>query len=719
MTEDHAAEKPKNKAELGREVVKVMDEYEKLMGLEAVPAGVKDLIGEMRDGRLELRQLYEKMSKLIDEEIGEEAKEWIVGMQKRVKEYMEGEENMETFAGDSTVDRMQRSVEVAEMADKLRNGEKLSEKQIRAAEAIVGREYWGKMIRSLKKGDKLVAVLVPGAEFLKVKYLNDEIFTPTITDGILEKKRKLVEEKMKGEVLMHDYKSDFIKLPENISPEQISSVMEEIDKEMTAYIVGIVDSLMNLKSTDEKKKVVLKKFISQLTGNKGGYKLNFGTTNIEGDTMDDKLWAIAKASQTCLTGREKGRYGTEADEMETVGEVNAIKELRGKIMDSGNMVFDESGNAFEVFIKKDDGKWMMNRDVLRDVRKGKFKPGKGKENEHVTVEIYAYVKKINVIDSVKPFVHDEIKDAEEKIKENGEIAENIEGNSLKAAEKLDTDEKDPNFTSRDRFNKMAAEMPNCQYVSIDVLDLGVDQLLEYESLLQEVEESPEADKKKKLKEISLKSGDQTTERLKTFREITAQVVREKLHLKKDEKILGSVGGDELMLAFDGQKIKQEEIEEIIFEAKKRLKELESKVEIRVAVAEAKKNIKADLSQQEKVAAHVDAVSRTEAATIIAKEIEDEARKLNFKKIKAKGNKDILKKLGELRGLMTMSAEDGRARFSPNCMVVEKDGEFIVTYRAEKDGAEETVSLQYSVIKELLKDLSETVSKEEKKEAAAA
>lgn len=717
MTEDRAAEKPKNQAELGREVVKVMDEYEKLMGLEAIPASVKDLIGEMRDGKLDLRQLFERMTNLIDEEIPEEAKEWIVGMQKRVKEYMEGEKNKETYEGDTPEERMQKSIEVADIADKLRNGEKLSEKQIQTAEAIVGREYWGKMIRSLKKGDKLVAVLVPGADFLKIKHLNDEVFTPTITNGILEKKQKLVKDKMKGEVLLHDYKSDFIKVPENTSSEQIDSIMQEIDNEMTVFITGIVDNLLNNESTDEKKKVVLKKFKNKLTGNKGGYKLNFGTTTVDGDTMDDKLWAIAKASQTCLTGREKGRYGTEADEMETLGEVGAIKELRGKIMDSGNVVFDEDGNAFEIFTKKDDGKWMMNRDVLRDVRKGKFKPGKG--NEDIAAEINTYVKKINVIDSVKPFVHEEIQDAEEKIQKNGEIAKDVEGHSSEAAEKLDTDEKDPNFTSRDRFNKMVAEMPNCQYVSIDVLDLGVDQLLEYESLLQEVEESPEADKIKKLKEISLKSGDETTKRLKTFREITAQVIREKLHLEKDEKILGSVGGDELMLAFDGQKMKQEEIEEIVFEAKKRLKEHESKVEIRVVVAEAQKNIKADISRQEKVAAHVDAVGRTEAATIVAKEIEDEARKLNFKKIKAKGNKDILKKLGELRGLMTMSADDGRAHFAPNCMVVEKDGEFIITYRAEKDGGEETVSLQYGVIKERLKDLSETVSQEEKKEAAAA
>lgn len=565
-----------------------------------------------------------------------------------------------------------------------------------AMAGILERQNWGKIFTGLKKGDRVLSFLVPGADFLSIKNLNDVIFGPQTTNEILIHKRKVVEREVRkidrnASMFQSDYKIEIVGVSQDsrVDTDKLEVASLAIDEEMTDFVKKIVVNLIaqekeSIKKEKDENKIKISEerignwesFKDELEGksekNKGksGFKMNYGVAEVEGDSMKDKLLSLDHSLETGRMARQNHKdYGAEYSEKSIETELESIKDLREKIIGiHGNTITDTEGNNFEIFVKKGD-KVFLNADVLRDVRKGKFKT----KDKQVLDDVVVYVKKLNILDVIKPFTMDEISEVEKSVDIAHDLAE-----KLKKGEKLDDDEvkvvskmlrseeKDRAYTSKSEFHKRATAMTECAYVSLDVLDLGVDLLLEYEDILQDIDKESGQKKIDKFNELVLSAGDKTTEKLREFRQKVAEVYKE--FGFDGDLITGEVGGDELTLAIDTSKMSEEKLDEFLFA----LKEKTNTRVIKTVVAKSEKNVSPGSNHQKLIESHLQALKRAEVGAAIAKDIESAERKLN-RLLKRQGESAVKERMASLRGLFVL--ENGQIK--SNVVITEKKGVFKV------------------------------------------
>ncbi len=590
------------------------------------------------------------------------------------------ETDKETNINPDIINRTERDVSLAEEISKMEEGEKPDHPQAMAG--VLEKQNWGKIFTNLKKGDKVLSFLVPGADFLSIKNLNDIVLGPQITNKLIAAKRQIVEREMRkidvnAFMLQSDYKIEIVKISKdsNVGISQLEAASLAVDKEMTVFVEKIIDDLI-AEEKDKDKIKILEEFKNDLQGQsektkgKGGFIMNYGLAEVEGDRMEDKLTGLDHSLETSRMARQNHEsYGAEYSETKIEAELDSIKDLRKKIIgEYGNKITDDEGNEFEIFNKKGD-KFFLNPDVVRDVRKGKFQT----KDKQILYDINVYVKKLGILDVVKPFTMKEIS----KIKTSVETAHNLsdklkKGESLtedenkKVAEMLRSEEKDPAYTSKSEFHKRATAMTECAYVSLDVLDLGVDLLLEYEDILQDIDKKSGKERMAEFNKLCLSAGDKTTEKLRDFRKKVAEVYKE--FGFDGDLITGEVGGDELTLAIDTSKMSEDKLDEFLFA----LKEKTNTRVIKTVVAKSEKSVSPDSNHQKLVEAHLQALKRAEAGAAIAKDIESAERKLN-RLLKRQGEDAVKEKMAALRGLFIL--ENGKIK--SNVVITEKEGVFKV------------------------------------------
>ncbi len=686
---------------------------------------IQRIYEQMDPTGLERRQILEQIQDLVAKELenaaGEEQAE-LESFQKRIESELANElEKTETKIDSTLVKRTARDVEFSARVEAFAAGQE-SEENRKELAGRLGRQNWTKVFNELQAGDRVLSFLVPGADFLSIKYLNDKVVGPQITNEIIEQKRRVIEDEMKkvlhkdAEFIQNDYKVEVIKIPKDaeITTEQLEAMAKAVDDAMTEFVKGLVDGLL-AKEKDEKKIEVLNDFRDNLQGKSGkkGFKMNYGLSEpVAGDTAKDKLSSLTQSLQTSRMARESKNYGTEYNKDKVLAELEGIKDLREEIIGGGNKITDKDGNEFTLFAKEGN-KWALNRDVLRDVRKGKFEVQNG--NKKALDAVSLYLKKLNLLDVVKPFTFAELKKTEQDAEINKDLAEKIESGTLneieraRAVKALRAEEKDANYTSKSEFHKRATAMDNAAYISLDVLDLGVDLLLEYESALQEADGLAGDEKMEKFNELSLKAGDETTEELRKFREKVADVC-EKIGLKKD-LIVAEVGGDELTLVIDTNEVHENDLQKLLFE----LKRATNTRVIKTVVAETEKKISPDTNDRGKIEEHLKALKRAEKGTSIAKDIEDAERKLS-RLLKTQGKAAVEEKIKFLPGLFVFEkAKNGEIKVKANVIVLEKDNEFkIANQSKENEEVYESLGYEfnYDEIKNQLNSILGKVEKEE-------
>ncbi len=655
------------------------------LGLKSRLEKLRDIVAE------ELQALEGKEVAAEDKEVKKTLSEFKIRIEKSLEEEMKKEIKISP----DIIDRAERDMDFAQEVDKMERGEEYDRQELAG---VLERQNWGKIFNNLKKGDRVLSFLVPGADFLSIKYLNDVVVGPQITNKIIEEKRKVVEREIKkldttASLLQSDYKTEVVRIPKEsqIDAGKLEEMSAAVDASMTGFISEIIDGLL-AEEKDKDRIKILEKFkndlqgLSEKTKGKGGFRMNYGLSEVEGDRIEDKLVGLDHSLQTSRMARESNDgYGAEYSEEQTLSELEKIKDLRETIITvHKNKITDEEGNEFEIFSEQ-AGKQALNRDVLRDIRKGKFKT----QDKKVLEDLSLYIKKLNILDAVKPFTYDEVSRVNKKIRATHDVAKKIsDGEELTAEEKklavgaLRSEEKDPAYTSKTEFHKRAVAITKGVYVSLDVLDLGVDLLLEYESILQDIDKKTGQKKIDEFNKRSLSAGDKTTDKLMDFRKKVADVYKK--FGFKDDLVTAEVGGDELTLAIDTGGLSEEKLDEFLFELKR---ETNTRV-IKTVVAQAEKNVLPGSDERGRVEAHLKAIKRGEDGVKIAKDIEDAERKLN-RLLQKQGKEAVEEKISNLHGLF--SIEKGRVKAS--VIVVEKDGEFKIAN--EQKGEEyETFGYQF-------------------------
>lgn len=327
------------------------------------------------------------------------------------------------------------------------------------------------------------------------------------------------------------------------------------------------DQLREAERAYEEQKVRLRKEVlaPALKDPKRGYRVTFGISEV-GASEDGGYTAIERTISESMKGAMLARETEEGGREFREGDAAFIVEEEGRLRREmvGKELIDAKGNTYPLFEERPDGYAVMNVDVLRDVRKDVFQVMNTPEQHALLEHVRAYMKTANYLDLIKPFTHNEIAGdpiygtehgIADQVKVTASLVERLRTDqNLSEAERrevgamLRQEGKDRTCTSLMEFNTKAVEIPNCTYLSLDVLDVGPELYQEFSYLLQRVEKGEMT-----FDEAQLIAGDATTEKMRRFR---AEVTRAYQDLT-GERLLMDVRGDEVMLAMDTAQVTDE------------------------------------------------------------------------------------------------------------------------------------------------------------------
>jgi len=533
----------------------------------------------------------------------------------------------------SAIERVKNYLDRADLVEALENGSELSEIDRERLGSMIKERGWFAMFKELKAGDSMAYFSSPGGEF-SVKNLNT-LFGEQVTDSIIDSRKKILNELMTEsghELLSQDYRSASFKLlktNEAMPEEHMNAISYALNERMKEVINSAIDSRLAEGEIDSK----FARMKQLLEPDGEGYRINFGTSVVgEAQSEKDKsniIQALAECAQTAQLSRRlsKDSYGSAYDRESVIDEIkgeNGINELGDKLLDK--TITDEMGINYKVFTEK-DGKRIINRDLLRLTRKGQFKPEDSDADTFRMVQ--QYVRRINLVDLVKPFTAEEAVGGEISARidrMSNFVEKNEEGKYVLKADlsqtdreqlsaELKTDQKDKTYDAPEFFHKKASELKDCVYINIDVLDLGVDLLLEYEQLIQEVGED-----ETKLREASIVAGDKITENMRAIRAKALEVFKKYF---PDADPIDRVGGDEIALAIE-DKGDQKIFEEFMLALQN---ETGTRV-VKTVVGGSERHSKDDgkkTKSDELLSDHLTAIKRAENGSEMCKKIEKKMR----------------------------------------------------------------------------------------------
>lgn len=660
----------KTAEEQARELLIVVEKYSKELNgrYKELKTQLNEFLELNKEEINELNEIKKEIIELLTEK--EEQKVHNMAAEALQNEFLK-RPDVENPAEQRETDREPGALDV--VIEKMKLGQEMSPEEIKTTTSILDRRDWGDVYNNLKAGDVVVNFSVPSDKFLAIKHLNDVVFGPGHVDELLIAGRNILKEQFKRVlksklpsledaqlddlVLSQDYKNSLIKIDKATAKKlaesgiKIDDIIAEtsagVDEFMAGkdgYIYELLDQYAQTKE-GKAKKDVLHQFLQDFEKISFGYRLNSGSSEIrstDGENASYKDIATSVSESTVLSrimelDKLADSMGLKDykifDNQEMSYESAVLKSIEnfsrlGKEIMSTNILLTQEGEEYKIFEIK-NGLRVFNKELLRDVRKDKLHAQDAALFDKITL----YYKMLNQMDFVKPHTKEEIegkklqdgstleeklsifKKASADLKENGKVVSEEQRKNV--ARVLRTSEKSELYTSDSEFKARALAIDDCTILSIDLLDVGVDQLLNYEKLLQEVENLPEEKRLQAFQENVLKASDQLTERLREFRNNVAGLkkVKEAKMAGGADLFLGKVGGDELTLALPSSMVD----DELLFAVKSVLPGTGARIVSSKVVRG---------SEKDRSTEHDEALKKAEAGIDCSKKIEEVVRKLN-------------------------------------------------------------------------------------------
>jgi hypothetical protein len=543
---------------------------------------------------------------------------------------------------ETAMERTKDMLDRASAIESFSNGEETGETAERQLAGFAGERGWQSVFTELKSGDKVAYFATPGGEF-SIKSLNSKLGEQA-TDNLIKARKDILKKFAKENgisALVQDFKGGFFKLPENLLPEESARLLNQIAEQMNGAMAElIIDAISQRDASGEEGEMNrLRGLLSETDGETGrlkiGYRMSWGSGEVgatgQSGNFSNIVDALSQAGAAAQLGRKLSgeQYGSGFENESTINEIGKIEALGEEMI--GKSVRDEDGIEYKIFTQDSQGFRVINKDLLRLLRKGEFHPDKNSTTLSGKAE--QYVRRINLIDLIKPFVAEEASDgtiAGQTKRMNKFLSRDENGACLKDGlsmadkrefgELLKHDQKDSRFLAPEFFHREAMKLDECAYVNIDVLDLGVDQLLGYERVLQEAHRDP-----KDLSRIMREAGDSITEQMRDVRGRALKVYQRHFG---DALTIARVGGDEVSFAIENPADPQ------VME--KFLMDLQAETGTRViktVVGEAERISRvgwspADATEQdtdERLREHLSALRRAEQGTEVCKAIEKKLR----------------------------------------------------------------------------------------------
>src|SRR3989338_5878255 len=488
-------------------------------------------------------------------------------------------EALELFEQHVSIERIGRQVELGKMMEEFRSLadaealETFSTQNLATIRSTIERKNWNVSFR-LQAGDGVIVFTEPKLQ--ATKKFNDVLFGPLKTDIVNAKRNTLLREKLteagglSGSItlLEQSFKNSFFKVEGALDTPELAAfvnkVCAEVDSEMKTVIdEAIEEELRGLgpeNSKDMEKRRALTAFRAQ---NETGYKIGFGISKVESSDAPERVGvtqAITEAWTGSLMNRAEmkdGAYGTEFSAAALTQLIEENKIARTTITEQLSkraipVIHNHEGKAFVVFTEAN----ILHTDLLRELRKGTFTPAA--EDTELVGLIEAYRQRLNVIDVVKPYTLDEIA-GEANLQVTGEalktrltreraasdrlgkliaLRAKLETGQLGATEQQDLEKlqeeiiqdkdtvvsviessKDGIYSSDAIFHYEAVHTPNCAYITLDALDVGVRGAQLTDELMQQVEQGALP-----VEQALLQAGDTITKELRQFRTKVLEIV---------------------------------------------------------------------------------------------------------------------------------------------------------------------------------------------------
>lgn len=563
-------------------------------------------------------------------------------------------ESVEKPPVDESLERLNRHVEAAALVAKFESGAEMSASERDRLSGMLERGAWHNILKkdkagapNLKSGDTVVSMLVPNDAEVSVKNLNDNVFGPEAHNLLIAKRNEIAREefgKAGLELLEQSFKDGYFKMPKGADTAALAAVIESVNARVSAHYRGEAarfrEKFAGAETEFAKKKLKsIDGFIKVMDAK--GYRMTAGAVEIgkpmstSGDDYGHIELAVAMAAKGAMMAREQMDSALlDQPEAKLERYLEGVSALRNELAADG-AIKDADGNVLNIFGEVTDGKNVyrsLNIDLIRDIRKGKFKAAADGENARIAAKIGEYMKKINILDIIKPYTHREISGAakladgaglSERVGAKTALAETLRGSGELTGEQrretarlLKQEGKDPAFESVEQFHAKALEVDHCEYISLDALDIGPKLLQDYERLLQQVENGQTS-----FAEAALVAGDATTEHMRIFRRKAMETYMRVTGAAEMPPAL--VGGDEFTLAIDRKSLSEAKLKQLLLE----LREMTEARVVHTVVSSAERASGDKDGDQKRRRDHLDALEVAERGAGIAKEIESKLRKL--------------------------------------------------------------------------------------------
>lgn len=381
----------------------------------------------------------------------------------------------------------------------------------------------------------VLTLIIPGNGPLGVKTLNDDLVGYQINNSIIAPHRNAVVKN----AFLHEptdastfvvteqtYKSTTVTsaLPPSELRAPMKKVLAAIDRDVRqVYLNGLKCGLSHWEDepgytpddkdgpNEEARRVAnIQKAISLVEADAFQLDFQFGMAAIEGGAGSgppDYAAAVAarlQSSQAALMSRDLDQDSdtdTDTDVGDRRGQIykreafldfcSKGESFRDKVGRRGGTL-TYHGHTHRVFFNL-----VANRDLLRDVRKGKIQESDVREDERPTLELFKrYFRRINVFDNIRNFTSKEVEHVGEQIQQAQQLIKLLErGESVDAGEVTETLHKSSGMNEVVPKNETASEAvfynaernrANRIIVSCDIRDMGVDLVQDYEKAMHRV-----------------------------------------------------------------------------------------------------------------------------------------------------------------------------------------------------------------------------------------
>ncbi len=556
------------KADMRRRTLEAINRGKQALEMPTLPAEARQALTSIgREMEVLERQAEQEMEHIVETPIS--VAEEAVPAVPSVPEQAASEAQEQREQVDPALERLNRDLELAETVTKLEQGGELTEQERRQLAGMLEHRGWHKLFNQVRPGQAVIATLAPSGDAFSIKNFNDNLFGMQRTDDIIIERRNILSNSLKEaglEELSQSFKDGYFTLPADqvdteekrrAVMERLAGVMTKANADITAFIASVAEREAAMPGNARRE--ALRAFQEELKTS-GGYRGSFGMALAgeaagEGDyTYIEK--AVGDALKGAKLGREHPSYGQEFTAASPERILEFARELREALSEKKEIV-DANGRSFVIFEMLADGTKQLNLDVIRDVRKGKFKPLNADQAETLR-DIRDYMERINILDVLKPYTHEELSGSpvygtdetlSVQVTETNTLVDKLRaGGALvpedreRIAGRIKQEGKDRTCTSSIEFHSRALDIPNCTYLNMDVLDVGPKLLQEFDRLLQQVERGDMS-----FAEASLIAGDETTRNMREFR---AKITEAYRNLTGGETPLMLVGGDEAAIAMD-------------------------------------------------------------------------------------------------------------------------------------------------------------------------